>query len=127
MAWVIAIPDGFRNGDASCGDGERSMQIFRDKAAAFRQLNRAAGVGALLAAGVLLYRGQLPFGFVVAFFGLSAIVMAESEIDPTQQHTMRSLGRSLAGRSYVSTLGKLCDIASWFCLAAALISWFALR
>jgi hypothetical protein len=103
------------------------MDLFKDKASGFRHFNLAAGVGALLASGVLLYRGQLPTGFLVAFFGLSAIVMAESDIDVTKKHSLRSLGTLLSGRSYVSTLGKLCDIASWFFLAAALISWLVLR
>jgi hypothetical protein len=30
-------------------------------------------------------------------------------------------------RSGISTLGSLCGITSWFCLAAALVSWVALR
>jgi hypothetical protein len=103
------------------------MAMFKDKAAAFRHFNLAAGIGAALASGTLFYRGQVALGFLVAAFGLSAIVMAESDIDSSSKHTFRSFGQSLRGRSNVSTLGKLCDIASYFCFAAALISWLALR
>jgi ethanolamine utilization microcompartment shell protein EutS len=103
------------------------MGMFKDKTSAIRHFNLAAGVGALLASGVVLYRGQIAFGFLIAFFGLSAIVMAESDIDVTKKHTLKSFGILVKGRSSVSTLGKLCEIASYFCLAAALISWLVLR
>ncbi len=103
------------------------MGMFKDKASAIRHFNLAAGIGALLASGVLFHRQQVALGFLVAFFGLSAIVMAESDIDLTKKHSLKSFGVLLKGRSYVSTLGKLCDIASYFCLAAALISWLVLR
>ena len=103
------------------------MGLLKDKKSAFRHFNLAAGVGALLASGVLFHRGQLALGFLVDFFGLSMIVAAESEIDFFKKHTLRSFGKSLGGRSSVSTLGKLCDIASYFCLAAALISWLVLH
>jgi hypothetical protein len=103
------------------------MGIFKDKASAIRHSNLAAGIGGLLASGVIFHRQQFALGFLIASFGLSAIVMAESDIDVTKKHTLKSFGGLLRGRSNVSTLGKLCDITSYFCLAAALISWLMMR
>ena len=51
----------------------------------------------------------------------------ETGLDVTARLDRGSFGKLLRGRSQVSTLGKLCDIASWFCLAAAVISWIVLR
>lgn len=101
--------------------------MFRDKATAFRHFHLAAAFGALLASGVLFFRQQIALAFFVAFLGLSAITMAESQIDVMQKHTLRSFGQLLRGHSQVSTLAKMCDIASYFCLAAAIISWLVER
>ena len=103
------------------------MRIFKDKASAIRHFNLAAGIGALLASAVLFHHQRVALGFLIAAFGLSSIVMAESDMDLTQKHTLKSFGGLLRGRSNVSTLGKLCDITSYFCLAAALVSWLVLR
>lgn len=101
--------------------------MFKDKRSAYRHMNLAAGAGALLASFVLLFRNQLPLGFLLAYFGLSAVVMAETDIDVTERHSLKSFGELLRRRTGISTLGKLCDIASWFCLLAAIISWLVLR
>jgi len=92
-----------------------------------RQACRVVGVATIVASGFLLYRQQAVRGFLLAFVGLSVIALAETAIDYQQKHTRGSLGRWIGGRSYVSTLGQLCNIAAYFCLAAALVSWFALR
>jgi len=93
----------------------------------FRLISRAAGIGALLAVILLFQRRQTAAGFMLAFLALSVIAVAESDIDFTTRLDRRSLGTLLAGRARISTLGKLCDIAAYFCLAAAVISWVALR
>ena len=103
------------------------MGILKDKRSAYRHMNLAAGAGALLASVVLLFRGQLPLGFLLAYFGLSAVVMAESDIDVTERHSLKSFGELLRRRTGISTLGKLCEVASYFFLAASIISWLALR
>ncbi|HTQ35677.1 MAG TPA: hypothetical protein VMH77_01465 [Steroidobacteraceae bacterium] len=103
------------------------MGLLKVKLATFRRFSRAAGCGALLAAGLLLHRGQLPAGFLLAFLALSAIAVAESDIDFTAGLNRRSCASMLTARSQISTLGKLCDIAAYFCLAAAVISWVAAR
>jgi hypothetical protein len=103
------------------------MKMFKDKAATFRHFNLAAGVGGLVASGSLFYRGQIALAFLVAFTGLSFIAAGETDADLTTKYSIRSLPTLLTQRMYISTLGKLCDIASWFCLAAALISWLVLR
>jgi len=87
----------------------------------------AAGGVAAAGAVVLLARGQLVPGFFLAFAGLSAVAVAETDIDPGARFTAASFTASMRrDRSAISTLGSLCGIASWFCLAAALISWVAL-
>ena len=103
------------------------MSFIKIKASSFRHGCLAAGVGASLAAGVLFYRQQIVTGFFVAYLGLSLVATAESSTDFTAEHTWRSFGKLLKGRSSISTFGKLCDITSYFCLAAALISWLVLR
>jgi len=97
------------------------------KRSTFRQIMLATGVAGLLVAGLLFWREQIVPGFVAAFLGLSAIAVAETEVDVTARLSVRSLSGLLSGRSYISTLGMLCDIASYFCLAAAIISWLVLR
>jgi hypothetical protein len=94
----------------------------------FRMLMLAAGCIASAAAVVLLARGQLTPGFFLAFAGLSAVAVAETEVDAGTRFTAASLAASMRrDRSGISTLGSLCGITSWFCLAAALVSWVALR
>ena len=92
-----------------------------------QQALRLIGVGTTVAAGFVLYRQQAVQGFLLAFLGLSIIALAETAIDMRQRLTRHSLGGWLRNRSYISTLGQLCNIASFFCLAAAIISWIALR
>ena len=88
----------------------------------------AAGCAGLATAMVLLARQQLVAGFLVAFSALSAISLSETGIDYEARYSVRSFFQRLgAGRSYISALGRVCDAASYLCLAAALISWLALR
>jgi hypothetical protein len=103
------------------------MGIFNIKGATFRQLALALGVAGLVLSLVLLVRGHIVPGFMAAFLALSAIGVGETDLDVTSTLDSRSVGKLLRGRSPVSTLGKLCDIASYFCLAAAIISWIVLR
>ena len=98
-----------------------------DKSPVFRSVLLATGVATLALSLVLLYRQRLAEGFLCAFLGLSAITAFETDIDHEEKHSTRSFITLMRGGSPVSTLGKLCDITSWFCLAAALISWLALR
>jgi uncharacterized membrane protein YjjP (DUF1212 family) len=97
------------------------------KSSKFRTMLLAAGVAMLALSLVLLFRQHLVEGFLCAFLGLSAMTVSQSDIDPGAKHDARSFLALMRGRSQVSTLGKLCDISSYFCLAAALISWLALR
>jgi hypothetical protein len=92
-----------------------------------RQVCRAAGIAATVTAGFLLYRQQLVRGFLLAFIGLTVVGLAETALDYQQKLTSRSLGTWMGRRSHISTLGQMCNIASWFCLTAALISWIALH
>jgi hypothetical protein len=124
IVWAIAIPDGFWNGDASHRQGA-TMSI--DKSSLFRTVLLAAGVAMLALSVVLLYRQRLVEGFLCAFLGLSAVTVFGTEIHYEAKHDTRSFIALMRGRSPVSTLGKLCDIAAYFCLAAALLSWLALR
>lgn len=98
-----------------------------NKVAVFRQVLLALGVAALVMTGVLFQRGQLAAGFLAAAFGLSLLAAAETELDFNARLSLRSFGSFLRGRTYISTLGQLCDITSYFCLAAALICWIVLR
>jgi hypothetical protein len=94
----------------------------------FRVFMLAAGCVGSAAAAVMLARGQLPAGFFLAFVGMSSIAVAETDIETGARFTVASLATSMRrDRSPVSTLGSLCGITSWFCLAAALLSWVALR
>jgi hypothetical protein len=104
---------------------EREMKVNRKFMLRVSML--AAGCVGCAAAAVLLARGQLPTGFFLGFAGLSAVAVAETDIDPGARFTGRSLAGSVRGEhSPITTLGSLCGVASWFCLAAALISWVAL-
>jgi hypothetical protein len=103
------------------------MSMVNIKRSTFRQICLALGTAGLLIAGMLFWRGQIVLAFVAAFLGLSSIAVAETEADVTARLGIRSFGKLLAGRAQISTLGMLCDIASYFCLAAAIISWFVLR
>ena len=103
------------------------MGIFDIKGSTFRQLALALGAAGLLLGALLLYRAHIAAGFLAAFLALSAIGAGETGLDVTARLDRGSFGKLLRGRSQVSTLGKLCDIASWFCLAAAVISWIVLR
>jgi hypothetical protein len=103
------------------------MSNINTRQSRFRHISLALGVAGLVIAGLLFWRGLTVVAFVAAFLGLSSISVAETEMDATTRLGVRSFGKLLAGRSQISTLGKLCDIASYFCLAAALISWIALR
>jgi len=103
------------------------MSIFNIQGSGFRHLALALGVAGLVLSAVLFHRAHLAPGFLVAFLGLSAIAAGETDLDVTATLNSRSFGKLLRGRSQVSTLGKLCDIASYFCLAAAIVSWVASR
>lgn len=103
------------------------MSIFNIRGSTFRHLALALGVAGLVLGAVLLFRGHIAPGFLAAFLGLSAIGAGETDLDVTATLDSRSFGKLLRGRSQVSTPGKLCDIASYFCLAAAVISWIVLR
>ena len=92
-----------------------------------RLVCRVVGVATIVAAGFVLYRQQAVQGFLVAFVGLSIIGLAETAVDYQQKLTRRSIGNWMGSRSNISTLGQMCNIASYFCLAAALVSWIALR
>lgn len=103
------------------------MGSLNNKGAVFRQVLLALGVAGLVLTGVLFQRGQIAAGFLAAAAGLSLIAAAETELDVNARLNMRSFGKLLAGRTCISMLGQMCDIASYFCLAAALISWIVLR
>ncbi len=103
------------------------MGSLKERGAVFRQVLLALGVAGLVLTGVLFQRGHIAAGFLSAAISLSVIAAAETELDLTARLDLRSFGRLLAGRSYISTLGQLCDITSYFCLAAAAISWIVLR
>lgn len=103
------------------------MEMFKDKVSVARNVKLAAGIGILLAATTIFWRGQLALGFLTTGFGLSVIVMAEGEFDLSKKHDLKSFWQMLRSRTEVSTLGKLCDITAHFCYAAALISWLVLR
>jgi hypothetical protein len=97
------------------------------KSSLFRHVLLAAGIAVLVFSFVLLFRHRLAEGFFCAFLGLSGISASETDIDHGARLDARSFATLMRGRSSISTLGKLCDITSYFCLAAALISWLALR
>jgi hypothetical protein len=103
------------------------MRIFNIQGSTFRHLALSLGVAGLVLGAVLFFRGLIAPGFLAAFLGLSAIGAGETDLDVSARLDAGSFGKLLRDRSQVSTLGKLCDIASYFCLAAAVISWIALR
>jgi hypothetical protein len=103
------------------------MKANTNRTPLLRQICRTAGVAGIVASGLLLYHQQLVWGFLLAFAGLSVVALAETALDYQQKLSRRSIGNWMGSRSHISTLGHMCNIASWFCLAAALISWFALR
>ena len=97
------------------------------KTRAFRSVLLAAGVAFLALALVLLFRQRLAEGFLCAFLGLSSVSVFETEFNFGAKLGAGSFTTLMRGRAPISTLGKLCDITAYFCLAAALISWLALR
>lgn len=103
------------------------MSLVKIKTSTFRQISLAAGVGGLFAAALFFYREQIVGGFLLAFLGLSVIAAAETNIDFSAELSMRSFGKLLMRRSCVSTFGKVCDIMSYVCLAAAGLAWLAQR
>lgn len=103
------------------------MGSLKEKGAVFRQVLLALGVAGLVLTGVLFQRGYIAAGFLAAAISLSVIAAAETEIDVTARLDLRSFGSFLKGRTGISTLGQLCDITSYFCLAAAFICWIVLR
>lgn len=99
-----------------------------DRSSIVRTVLLAAGCAALIVALVLLARQQLAQGFLFAFGGLSAISVSQTDMDYTAGFNARSFINHLAtGRTHISALGRICDIASYLCLAGALISWAARR
>jgi hypothetical protein len=107
--------------------GVAIMSMVNIKRSTFRHICLALGVAGLVISGLLVWHGQLVVAFVAAFLGLTSVSVAETDVDVTASLGIRSFGKLLAGRAHISTLGLLCDIASYFCLAAAIISWFVLR
>src|SRR5262249_36738241 len=99
-----------------------------DKSAVFRIVLLAAGCAALATSFLQLLHQHLVQGFLLACGGFSAIAAFETDLDYETRHTARSfIARLRNGRAGISTLGSLCNIVSYFCLAAALISWVALQ
>jgi hypothetical protein len=96
------------------------------KSSAFRTVLLAAGVAALGISIFLFLRRRLVEAFLLAFVGLTSISVSETDLDYTTKFNAQSFGTYLSKRSDISTFGKLCEIASYFCLLAALLSWVAL-
>jgi hypothetical protein len=98
------------------------------KSTVMRTVLLAGGCAALAAALALLALQHVVSGFLLAFAGLSTIAMSETSINYETRFTARSFIDYLrTERAYISALGSVCDAASYLCLAAALISWVALR
>jgi hypothetical protein len=98
------------------------------KSSVMRMLLLGAGCAAFAAALALLYRQHLVAGFLLAFGGLSAISLSQTDVDYEERFTARAFASSLKTRhSHISTFGWICHVTSYLSLAAALISWVALR
>ncbi len=66
-------------------------------------------------------------GFLVAFGGLSMISVGQSGLDYNERYTAKNFMSSMSGRVPITAFGRFCSMASFLCLAAAGISWLALR
>ncbi len=99
-----------------------------DRSSVMRLIWTAVGCAALLTALVLLVRQQLAVGFLFAFVGLSVIGVGQSGLDYSTRYRAKTFITDITTtRTPISTFGKLCIMASYLCLAAAGISWLALR
>ncbi len=97
------------------------------KTSGFRAVLLAVGVAVLAAAVALLY-GQAPRRGIPACLRRPECGLAVGNADPLRcPATVPVIHRVPGGRAQISTLGKLCDITAYFCLAAAFISWVAQR
>ena len=93
-----------------------------------RALLLTFGVAVLALCVLMFIRQRIVEGFLLAFVGLSTISLHQTDVDYETRHDAKSFMQRLrTGRSSISTLGWVCDISSYLCLAAALISWLALR
>lgn len=93
----------------------------------FRAALLAAGITVLAVSAFLLFRERITGGLLLAFAGLSAISLSETHVDYTAKMDARSFGGFLRKRSDISTLGKVCEIGSVLCLAAALLNQLVSR
>ncbi|MEJ0099115.1 MAG: hypothetical protein WDO12_04970 [Pseudomonadota bacterium] len=99
-----------------------------DRSSVMRLIWTAIGCAALLIALVLLARQQLVVGFLFAFAALSVIGVGQSGLDYSTRYRAKTfIGEITRTRTPISALGKFCVMASYLCLAAAGISWLALR
>lgn len=98
------------------------------KSVVMRTVLLATGCAALATSLVMLARQHLVPGFLLAFAGLSAISLSQTDIDYETRFTTRTFASAVrTGRSHISTFGWICHITSYITLAAALLSWVALR